>query len=353
MPTTRSISLSKSYTPVMCKILLTILALVFLIPSCREEAVFHQSPSERTQTHLENFHRTLTSAPHGWKLTYFPRIDSLLFRNTTLRLGWTDIEPNKYGYGGYTILVKFKLDNKLELKVDLDTPTEAQPLVGEYSLSLGSSLQLSFTTYLPIHDLVTSELYGVSDFVYRYTDYLGNMILTTGGAESSNRPYVVLSPLPDEKSWQQAAILARDNRKFFEAMANPQILIRRGGRAFFHSDVSLRHPHGDTTREQERNRRRYHIFVADIDKYSHVFKGYNAIGSGYVGTETGLSFRPGFSYDDKTTFCDFERQGNKFVAELVSVYDPQLMKFRLVSKHLFPDGEPTNYTAEIIDTPLP
>lgn len=338
---------------IMHRILLAALALMILAPSCRERAVFEQSPSERTEAHLERFRHALTSAPHGWKLTYFPRIDSLLFRNPTLQLDWTDVEPAKYGYGGYTMLVKFGLDNKVELREDRATPAEIQSQIGEYALSLGSSLQLSFTTYLPIHDLVTTELSGVSDFVYRYTDYLGNMVLSTGESETSSRPYVLLSPLSDEKSWEQAASLARDNRRFFEEMSNPQILIRRGGRVFFQSDVPFKNSRGDRTREQERNRRRYHIFLSYREKYDPIFKGYNGIGSGYVGTETGLSFRPGFSYDAKTTFCDFERQGDKFVAELVSVYDPQLMRFRLVSKHLFPDGEPTNYTAEIVDVRLP
>lgn len=108
----------------MHRILLAALALMILAPSCRERAVFEQSPSERTEAHLERFRHALTSAPHGWKLTYFPRIDSLLFRNPTLQLDWTDVEPAKYGYGGYTMLVKFGLDNKVELREDRATPAE-------------------------------------------------------------------------------------------------------------------------------------------------------------------------------------------------------------------------------------
>ena len=51
-------------------------------------------------------------------------------------------------------------------------------------------------------------------------------------------------------------------------------------------------------------------------------------------------------------FFDFQREGNRFVAELVSVYDPLLRHTRLVSKHLHPKGEPTGLKAEIYDAPV-
>ena len=59
-----------------------------------------------------------------------------------------------------------------------------------------------------------------------------------------------------------------------------------------------------------------------------------------------------FHYDSKTMFFDFQRKGNRFVAELVSVYDPLLRSIRLVSKHLHPEGEFTGLEAEIWDEPV-
>ena len=76
------------------------------------------------------------------------------------------------------------------------------------------------------------------------------------------------------------------------------------------------------------------------------------LGSGYSGTEHGITFRAGLRYDSKTMFFDFQREGNRFVAELVSVYDPLLRKTRLVSKHLHPEGEFTGLKAEIWDEPV-
>lgn len=76
------------------------------------------------------------------------------------------------------------------------------------------------------------------------------------------------------------------------------------------------------------------------------------LGSGYAGTEHGITFRAGLRYDSKTMFFDFQRKGNRFVAELVSVYDPLLRSIRLVSKHLHPEGEFTGLEAEIWDEPV-
>lgn len=331
---------------------LSLLLYAFLAVGCKQHNVFDQSPAERMQHHIENFRQTLVSAPHGWRLQYFPRVDSLLFRNPTIRLDWTDVTKDKYGYGGYMMLIKFAESNRLEIKADFTDLQAKNITAAEYDIRLGSSLQLSFTTHSPLHELVNTELGGVSDFVYRYRDYWGNLIFTTGVSGDSNRPYIVLSPLKTAEEWKHGAEQAFENRKFFEGMIHPQLRIRRGSRIFFQSDVPFKNPEDDQDKkkELERNRRRYHIFLSYRDKYNPIFKGYNGLGSGYTGTKEGLSFRPGFSYDAKTTFFDFERKGEKFVAELVSVYDPLSQKFHFVSKHLFPEGEPTSYIAEIVDT---
>ncbi|SUB77526.1 DUF4302 domain-containing protein [Porphyromonas macacae] len=332
--------------------LLSLPLYALLAVGCKQDNAFDRSPAERMERHIENFKQTLVSAPHGWQLQYFPRVDSLLFRNPSTRLDWTDVTKDKYGYGGYLMLIKFAEGNRLEIKADLTDRQAKNVTSAEYDIRLGSSLQLSFTTHAPLHELVNSEFGGVSDFVYRYRDYWGNLIFTTGVSDDSNRPYIVLSPLKTAEEWKSGAEQAFENRKFFESMVHPQIRIRRGSRIFFQSDVPFKKPGDEQNKEKEleRNRRRYHIFLSYREKYDPIFRGYNGLGSGYTGTKEGLSFRPGFSYDDKTTFFDFERKGDKFVAELVSVYDPLFQKFHFESKHLFPEGEPTSYIAEIIDT---
>ena len=73
------------------------------------------------------------------------------------------------------------------------------------------------------------------------------------------------------------------------------------------------------------------------------------LGSGYVGTTDGLTFRPGIRYSKNYTFYDFRREGNRFVCELVKVFDPYSKTERWISKHLAPGGEVTGVIAEIWD----
>lgn len=327
-------------------------ALLMLVTlGCKERPVYDHSPAERMTHHRAELRGRLESAPHGWQLTYFPRVDSLLFRNASDRWADTEVQQDRYGYGGYTFAVKFMPQGQIQLKTDLDAYPVAEVFEGAYDIRLGSSLQLSFTTFTPLHSLIDSELGGVADFVYRYTDHQGRLIFATGISGATNRPYITLTPLPTEEAWQGLVPKAVEHRKLFERMQHPQLTIRRGGRIFFQSDVPFRDARGDRRKELERNRKRYHLFLALRNRHEAIFRsGYSALGSGYVGTREGLSFRPGFSPDGKALFCDFELRGDRFVCELVSVYDPMLHRFVLKSRHLHPDGEPTSYIAEIIDS---
>ena len=62
-----------------------------------------------------------------------------------------------------------------------------------------------------------------------------------------------------------------------------------------------------------------------------------------------MTFRAGLRYDNKIQFYDFVRNGNKFEAELVEVYDTLLRSTRYVSRHLDPEGRITGLKAEIWD----
>lgn len=337
------------YVPILACLLAAI-----PLTSCKENPVYELSPAERTERHRTELQERLVAAPHGWQLIYFPRVDSLLFRSATERWEDTQVQQDKYGYGGYAFGMKFASNGGLELKTDQDNYQPSEVFSGEYDIRLGSNLQLSFTTHTPLHNLVTSELGGVADFVYRYTDHEGRLIFATGVSGSTNRPYIALEPLKSQGVWEDLTPKAVEHRRLFEGMAHPQLTIRRGGRIYFQSDVPFRDARGDRRKELERNRKRYHVFLALRSRHEVLFRsGYNALGSGYVGTREGLSFCPGFSADGKALFCDFQWQDNRFVCELVSIYDSLQRKFVLASRHLHPDGEPTNFTAEIVDMPRP
>lgn len=314
------------------------------------ENAFEHSPAERTQMHQSELKQRLTAEPGGWTLLYFPRVDSLLLRNPSQRLDWTDVSQDKFGYGGYLYTLHFGQDDKVSIRADYDQATSQTTAQGEYSVHIATGLVLSFTTYTPLHQLINSELGAKADFVYRYTDAWGNLIFTTTSESGATRSYIRLIPNRGSRASEELSLQAYQNRLFFERMRNPQLRISRGSRVFFESDATFADSRGDRTKELERNRKRYHVFLKLRDKYEPIFSGYSgALGSGYVGTDWGLSFRPGFSYDSKTTFCDFAREGDKFVARLVRVYDTQTEKFRLESSHLYPQGEETSFVAEIYD----
>ena len=57
-------------------------------------------------------------------------------------------------------------------------------------------------------------------------------------------------------------------------------------------------------------------------------KEITGLGSGYTGTEQGLTFRAGLRFDAAKQFYDFERKGNRFEAELVQSYDTLLRSTR-------------------------
>src|SRR3712207_541510 len=89
---------------------------------------------------------------------------------------------------------------------------------------------------------------------------------------------------------------------------------------------------------------------ADPDAYPRTVVG---LGSGYAGTEAGLSFHAGIRLNANHVFHDFERVDDKFICELVQVYDPHTLRPYLMAKHLAPKGQykETGYIAEIFDMP--
>lgn len=96
---------------------------------------------------------------------------------------------------------------------------------------------------------------------------------------------------------------------------------------------------------------RYRLFLARDYFASQGWLGnkVKGLGSGYVGTADGLTFKPGIRYSETYIFYDFRREGERFVCELVKVVDPYSKKIHWVSKHLAPYGEESGVIAEIRD----
>lgn len=333
-----------------------ILILIMVFFSCKDEEIFDLSPSERNAKHISELRKELINAPYGWSVTYFPRTDSLLFTNVneliTLPKGIFE-EKYKYGYGGHCFLMRFSDNGIVEAVADYTEQSLQEVRQSEFEVSQNTFTQLSFTTYNYLHSLVNDRFTGSSDFLYTGKDIDGNLIFKTSSYIEPAREYIVFTKLKSDESWQEDIRKSYDNKLFFEKMKNPQLSIRKADRVYFRSDMRMNATYSTdgNTKQPLEVYQRYRLFLA-IDYFApqgwlgNKVKG---LGSGYVGTADGLTFRPGIRYSETYTFYDFRREGGRFVCELVKVFDHYSKTMRWVSRHLAPEGEKTGVIAEIRD----
>ena len=332
--------------------------LVAGVCACSDDEIFELSPSERNEQSIAALREELVSAPHGWKMIYFPKTDSLLFSDPNAKVGEFDYQPKSFSYGGKYFIMKFDSEGQVTMYADDDEQCVSTPMVGKYRVDQNSMTQLSFTTYNYIHSLVNNAFGGACDFLYAGKDHLGNMLFKTFNYLEPAREYILFEKL--EQDPQEGEFLKKSlkNRSYFENMVNPQITISKGDRIYFMSDRYLKYYQGsDGIGDWEKGSRdhRYYVFLYN-KKLNPIPDRYplevNALGSGYVGTETGLTFRSGIRYSKDYIFYHFKREGNSFVSELVKVYDPITRKTFYAEKELYPDGEFTGLKAVIENKPI-
>lgn len=337
------------------KIKIQLLAILMLVCfSCKDENMFDISPSERSAKQISELRQELIEAPHGWCVTYFPRTDSLLFTNVKESVIQYEYQSH-YGYGGHSFLMKFSDNGTVEMVADYDEQSLTESRKSEFEISQNTMTQLSFTTYSYVHRLVNDRFQSSSDFLYTGKDLDGNLVFRTASHIEPAREYIVFRKLKSTDNWQEEMRKAYDNTLFFQQMKNPQLIIRKADRVYFRSNMPLRVisdlDTGVTQRLKQYNYQRYHVFLfsKDPNLLDGWTKGVVGLGSGYAGTADGLTLRPGIRYSKEYTFYDFRKEGNRFVCELVKVFDPYSKTERWVSKHLAPDGETTGVIAEIWD----
>lgn len=315
--------------------------------SCKEDNIFDESPSQRTEIHIKALKQELVNAPHGWLMTYFPKTDSLLFSNLEENISSYDYK-NISGYGGYCFTLKFYENGTVESTADFDSESMTKSIVSEYAIGQNSYTQLSFTTYSYIHRLVNNKFSGSSDFLYYGKNEKGDLIFKTASYIEPAREFIVFTKLKSEEKDTNELVKSYDNTLFFRKMKSPRLVIRKADRILFKSDMRKRMANGDE------DVRRYHLFLFAKeppyipDEFPPKVVG---LGSGYIGTPLGLSFRAGIRYNSRYIFYDFMREKDRFICELVKVYDSYNQTEYLTSKHLEPNGEPTGIVAEIYDDP--
>lgn len=333
-----------------------LLGALSLLPACREEKpAFTTTPTARSLERIDSLRRVLTSAPAGWEVLYFPKTDSLLFSDSRESIDLLKY-ANQLGYGGFYFQLIFGTEGEARLQGDY-TDGSAQSAQGvSYQLSQGAMTRLSFTSGSYLNRLVGEGFEGELDLLFQGTDADGRLVFLSSKTTQPARSYFLLERIPQAGQQEARLQAATANRLHFEGMRNPQLIIHQGGRTFFRSDYITKYSsRGDlTTYGRQMVARRYALFT-DVRRKALIPdnppQAIGGLGSGYVGSPEGLTLRPGIRLDGERIFSEFVRQGDRYVCELVRIYDPQWRTLRLVSKHLHPEGEVTGLVAEIFDDP--
>ena len=324
-----------------------LLSFVVGFTACNDEAELDEATRHSLQ-HQQDLRDQLSSQPYGWKVTYFPSTDSLLFSNPKIHIGEYDYDPEDMGYGGHFYMMKFSPTGPVTMRDDENMHTCTTPINSEYLVKQGMMTQLCFTTFTYLHHLVNGQFRGSSDFFYKGRNIDSLSVYTTGRYLEPAREYILFEPI---KNAADTMLIekAYDNRVFYENMSNPQLTIRQGDRIFFRSDYFIK----TQKRSEGMRNQRYSVFLYEKIKNptGDYPKEVNGLGSGYVGTDNGLTFYPGIRLNSKFNFIDFERVGDTFRCEMVKVYSSQYQKYYYASKHTHPWGEYTGMIAEINNVP--
>ena len=113
---------------------------IIAVAGCQKnepDLLLGKNASERMAQNKENLKKTLSEAPNGWRLSYFPK------RNT---------------FGGYTFLMKFTTEGRVTMVADFGSGTAPQE--SSYQIQEGQGPLLVFTTRNYIHTLLEPLTYS-------------------------------------------------------------------------------------------------------------------------------------------------------------------------------------------------
>ena len=121
-------------------IYLWLLASVLLAAACTDDDdVFSEESGVRLQAVIDECNTTLRGAENGWKMVYYPKVES---------------------YGGYTFLFKFGTKNRVQMISDFDMSEDTDY---SYNFNTSESVVLTFDSYSPLHRLADPQ-YPAPDY---------------------------------------------------------------------------------------------------------------------------------------------------------------------------------------------
>ena len=140
----------------MRKFLLITLLASLALTSCQKnepEDLFGKNASQRFEDKQAELRHELTSAPNGWRLTYF---------------------TNTEYFGGYNVLMKFTNDGLVQMSSDINLENGTSSVTtSQYQILLGQGTMLSFVSKNHLHILADSNkgergkgFYGEFEFLY-------------------------------------------------------------------------------------------------------------------------------------------------------------------------------------------
>ena len=136
------------------------------LPACRERTDEHiGTVTERQQQRIDELKSVLCSAPNGWRMKYFPNLNSRL--NTDITENYkteahslTDVYlQRRMGAGGYNLFLKFREGGEMDVLTDIayapaDVKSHYQPVYqpeigqAQYGISVSDDLTL-FSVRVP------------------------------------------------------------------------------------------------------------------------------------------------------------------------------------------------------------
>lgn len=219
---------------------------IFALTSCSPAMNGDQAPDSKIKETREDLRELLASVPSGWKVEYFPSCDSLLFADPSKHVREQDFTLRPVGVGGFAFWMKFDNEGKVETLADLwKEETSTKPIISRYSVDYSTQTTLSFTTGTYLHLLSNDTYKGEYQWLYRGKDRLGRLVF---GSRNSFLPaimYARFTRLGSETDGKEIIVAASKNRKRYEEMKNPQLIIRQGDRVFYRSDLRMRYLLGD------------------------------------------------------------------------------------------------------------
>lgn len=334
--------------------------------------------SFRQQQAVDNLRTLLVSENNGWQLVYFPKVNNKLNSDVTENIKNTILFKNifflqdRLGVGGYNVFIKFNKDGRCQMFSDiplrpsndnekLDPVYSFDVSNSAYQLFIGDDLSIRFTNDSPIErlyeELINANVTFEIDSINIQTKEIR---LKTNSYEKSNMEYIVMRPLEyrfDEiptkletikqnaevyrrRMYQSPTLNTKDNRNCVMSISvkSTGVEVYRSTESFGGNLISQR-----ISMQDERGRdnrtinlihkydvRRYTLFIkneepektiSDIDNSQY----YTALGSGYVPTEDGLMFYPGFNYLGIAKFSHFEKISDKEWKSEDGPYEAKIM----------------------------